>query len=58
MHCQIKKHKNMKRYEIYDYNKEVIDAVDDIYEALGCAEAYEAEFVYDTQANKVIWGKD
>ena len=48
----------MKRYEIYDYNKEVIDAVDDIYEALGCAEAYEAEFVYDTHTNKVIWGQD
>lgn len=46
----------MKKYEIYDYNDEVIDKVDDIYEALGCAEAFEAKFVLDTESNKVVYG--
>lgn len=46
----------MKRYEIYDYNDEVIDKVDDIYEALGCAEAYEAKFVLDTESNEIVFG--
>jgi hypothetical protein len=45
----------MKRYEVYDCNEEVIDAVDDIYEALGCAETYEAQFIYDTHTNEIIW---
>ena len=42
----------MKRYEIY------VDAVNDIYEALGCAEAYEAQFIYDTHTHEIIWGKE
>ena len=46
----------MKRYEIYDYNDEVIDKVDDIYEALGCAEAHEAKFVLDTESNEIVFG--
>ena len=46
----------MKRYEVYDLNDEVIDEMDDIYEALGCAEAYEAKFVYDTEDKEIIWG--
>ena len=48
----------MKKYEIYDCNHEVIDKVDDIYEALGCAEAYEAMFILDTNSNDIIWGSD
>ena len=46
----------MKKYEIYDYNNEVIDKVDDIYEALGCAEANNAKFVLDTESNEVVYG--
>lgn len=46
----------MNRYEIYDFNDEVIDKVDDIYEALGCAEAQEAKFVLDTETNEVVFG--
>lgn len=58
MTIQEEKNNRMKRYEVYDCNKEVIDAVDDIYEALGCAEAYEAQFIYDTHTHRIIWGKD
>lgn len=46
----------MNRYEIYDFNDEVIDKVDDIYEALGCAEAQEAKFVLDTETNEIVFG--
>lgn len=46
----------MGRYEIYDINDEVIDKVDDIYEALGCAEAFEAKFVLNTETNEVVYG--
>ena len=45
-------------YEIYDINNEVIDKVDDIYEALGCAEAYSAKFILDLEKNEIIWGSD
>ena len=48
----------MKRYEVYDLNDEVIDEMDDIYEALGCAEVQEAKFVYDTHTDEIIWGTD
>lgn len=47
--------KNM-RYEVYDYNDEIIDSVEDVYEALGCAEVMEAKFILDTEKNEVIWG--
>ena len=46
----------MAKYEIYDINDEVIDKVDDIYEALGCAEANNAKFVLDTETNEVVFG--
>ena len=46
----------MKKYEIYDCNDEIIDKVDDIYEALGCAEANNAKFVLDTESNEVVYG--
>ena len=54
----IKEIVRMKRYEVYDCNKEVIDEADDIYEALGCAEAYEAQFIYDVHTHRIIWGED
>lgn len=44
------------RYEIYDINNEVISAMDDVYEALSCAECYDAKFVYDTKESEVIFG--
>lgn len=28
----------------------------DIYEALSCAECYDAKFILDTEKNDVIWG--
>ena len=46
----------MKRYEIYDCNDEIIDKVDDIHEALGCAEASEAKFILDTEDNEIVFG--
>lgn len=46
----------MAKYEIYDINNEVIDKVDDIYEALGCAEANDAKFVLDTESNEIVYG--
>lgn len=52
----IKEIVKMKRHEVYDCNKEVIDEADDIYEALGCAEAYEAQFIYDAHTHRIIWG--
>ena len=48
----------MKKYEIYDCNNEVIDKTNDIYEALGCAETYDAKFVFDTETNEIVWGSD
>lgn len=48
--------KIMKKYEIYDINDEVIDKVDDICEALGCAEAFEANFILDIETNEVVYG--
>ena len=46
------------KYEIYDYNDEVIDSTNDVYEALGCAEVNEAKFVLDTESNEIIYGSD
>lgn len=46
----------MAKYEIYGINNEVIDKVDDIYEALGCAEANDAKFVLDTESNEIVYG--
>ena len=46
----------MKRYEIYDCNDEVIDKVDDICEALSCAETFDAKFILDTESNEVVYG--
>ena len=46
----------MKKYEVYDYNDEVIGEMDDTYEALACAEVMEAKFVLDTETNEVIYG--
>lgn len=46
----------MKRYEVYDFNDEVIDSTDDIREALSCAESYKAKFVFDTENNQIVFG--
>lgn len=46
----------MAKYEIYDINNEVIDKVDDICEALGCADANDAKFVLDTESNEIVYG--
>ena len=45
-----------KRYEIYDYNDEVIKKTNDIYEALACAEVMEAKFVLDVETNEIVFG--
>lgn len=48
--------KVLKRYEIYDYNDEVIRATNNIYEALACAEVMEAKFVLDVETNEIVFG--
>lgn len=48
--------KVLKRYEIYDYNDEVIRKTNDIYEALACAEVMEAKFVLDVETNEIVFG--
>lgn len=48
----------MERYEIYDTNNEVIYSVDDICEALSCAEVYEAKFILDIETNEIVFGSD
>lgn len=45
-------------FEVYDYNYEVIGTDDDIYGAIGLAEAYNAKFILDTETNEVVWGSD
>lgn len=47
-----------KKYEVYDINDEVIDSMNDVYEALSCAECYNAKFVLDTNTNEIIFGSD
>lgn len=48
--------KVIKRYEIYDYNDEVIDKTNDICEALACAEVMKAKFVLDVETNEIVFG--
>jgi len=44
----------MARYEVYDYNDEVIDEYDDLLDAQIAAEHEQAKFIFDTEANKSI----
>ena len=44
----------MKRFEVYDYNEEVIDAYDDLQMAQISAEYENAKFIFDTKENKVL----
>ena len=44
------------RYEVYDYNDEVIDKIDDLKLAQILAECDNAKFILDTETNEVVWG--
>ena len=44
------------RYEVYDYNDEVIDKNDDLQMAQISAEYDNAKFILDTETNEVVWG--
>ena len=45
-----------------EVNREMSDTyvidVQDPGNALGCAEAYEAQFIYDAHTHRIIWGED
>ena len=44
------------RYEVYDYNDEVIDADDNLQMAQISAEHDNAKFIFDTETNEIVWG--
>ena len=44
----------MARYEVYDYNDEVIDESDNLLNAQIAAEFECAKFILDTQTNEII----
>ena len=46
------------RYEIYDTNKEVVDAVNDLQDAQISFEHESAMFILDTKTNKIVYGRD
>ena len=45
------------RYEVYDHNDEVIDADDNLQMAQISAEHDNAKFIFDTEANEIVWGR-
>lgn len=45
------------RYEVYDYNDEVIDADDNLQMAQISAEHDNAKFIFDTETNEIVWGR-
>ena len=46
----------MKRYEVYDFNNEVLDATGDLQDAQISAEYDNAKFIMDTKTNEIVWG--
>ena len=44
----------MARYEVYDYNDEVIDESDDLLDAQIAAEFDGAKFILDTHTNEIF----
>lgn len=44
------------RYEVYDFNDEVLDATDDLQNAQISAEYDNAKFIMDTETNEIVWG--
>ena len=46
----------MKRYEVYDFNNEVLDATDDLQDAQISAEYDNVKFIMDTKTNEIVWG--
>ena len=45
------------RYEVYDKNDEVIDANDNLQMVQISAEHDNAEFIFDTETNEIVWGR-
>ena len=48
----------MKRFEVYDWNDEVIDATDDLLMAQISAEYESAKFIFDTKYNRIVWNNE
>lgn len=48
----------MKRYEVYDCNKEVMESFDDHLDALDYYNDNNTMFVYDCEKNKIVEGSD
>lgn len=43
------------RYEVYDFNDEVLEATDDLQDAQISAEYDNAKFIMDTKTNNIVW---